>query len=262
METFLETPFTELKYFLLLLLIFFAVIFLRYLVFSGIYHYLFYHVFGTQYKNRLINGPEISKAQVKTEISRSAMTSFIFGLSGVIMIILWQKGWTQLYYAWSDFPIWYAPLSFVLALFIHETYYYWLHRWMHRPKVYRIVHKWHHDSIETSSMTSFSFHPLEAIIQAAFVPILLIFLPLHLYLLFALLIIMTISGTINHAGVEIYPKGSAKNGMSKWIVGATHHDQHHKFFRFNFGLYFTFWDRWMGTERHDFEPTFEKHTRD
>ena len=261
MKQFLETPFTEPRYFLLLLAIFFSVIFLRYLFFSGIYHYLFYHGLGGRFRKRLINGPELSLKQAKTEVFRSAMTSLVFALSGVVMIILWQEEVTLLYYDWSDYPAWYHPLSFLAALFLHETYYYWLHRWMHWPKVYRIVHKWHHDSIVTSSLTSFSFHPFEALIQAAFIPLLLLVLPLHLYLLFALLLIMTLSGTINHAGVEIYPQGSAQRGMSRWIIGATHHDQHHKYFRANFGLYFTFWDRWMGTERKDFKEVFDRNTQ-
>jgi len=63
-----------------------------------------------------------------------------------------------------------------------------------------------------------------------------------------MLLIMTISATINHAGVEIYPSGKYGKWFGHWIIGATHHDQHHRKFNYNFGLYFTFWDKWMGTE--------------
>ena len=68
---------------------------------------------------------------------------------------------------------------------------------MHRPNIYRLIHKWHHDSIETSSLTSFSFHAGESILQAVVIPVLILFLPLHIYALFFLLFIMTMSGTIN-----------------------------------------------------------------
>jgi sterol desaturase/sphingolipid hydroxylase (fatty acid hydroxylase superfamily) len=73
--------------------------------------------------------------------------------------------------------------------------------------------------------------------------------------------VMTFSGTINHAGVEIYPKSFQGHWLGKWLIGATHHDLHHKQFRFNFGLYFTCWDKWMHTESPDFEGEFRKATK-
>ena len=33
------------------------------------------------------------------------------------------------------------------------------------------------------------------------------------------------------------------------LVGVTHHDQHHRFFRCNYATHFTLWDRLMGTYR-------------
>ena len=38
---------------------------------------------------------------------------------------------------------------------------------------------------------------------------------------------------------------------------ATHHDLHHQGPRWNFGLYFTLWDRLMGTEHPDYVIRFE-----
>lgn len=260
MEDFFATPFIEPLHFTRLTLIFFVIIFLRYLIVSGLYHYVFYVWFRPRVAHRILNLTPKQRSQVQMEIRRSALTSIIFAVSATVLIILWQHGYTQITTDWSALPWWYHPISLFLALFIHETYYYWLHRWMHRPKVYRKIHKWHHDSIETSSLTSFSFHPTESILQAIVVPLLVLFLPMHLYMLFLLLFIMTISGTINHAGVEIYPQGFIRNRIGRWIIGATHHDLHHKQFRFNFGLYFTFWDKWMGTESPDFERKFREKT--
>jgi sterol desaturase/sphingolipid hydroxylase (fatty acid hydroxylase superfamily) len=36
------------------------------------------------------------------------------------------------------------------------------------------------------------------------------------------------------------------------------HNQHHKFFKGNYGLYFTIWDRLMGTMREDYDKAFEE----
>ncbi|MCB0675718.1 MAG: sterol desaturase family protein [Saprospiraceae bacterium] len=260
MDSFLATPFSEPPYFLLLTAIVFTVVFLRYLLFSGFYHYLFYRWLGPRFSRRILNGPSWPKQQLRREVWRSLLASLVFALSGTLLVIAWQRGWTRIYLDWSAHAWWYHPLSLLLALFLQDTYYYWLHRWMHRPRVYRRIHKWHHDSIRTSSLTSFSFHPVESTLQAVFVPALILFLPMHLIVLFVYLLIMTLSGTINHAGVEVFPAGAERHWLGKWIIGATHHDQHHKLFRVNFGLYFTFWDRWMRTESRDYEETFRRHT--
>jgi len=61
--------------------------------------------------------------------------------------------------------------------------------------------------------------------------------------------LMTFSAILNHAGVEIYPIDKKYSAFRKYIIGASHHDHHHKNSKNNFGLYFTFWDMTMKTER-------------
>ena len=38
----------------------------------------------------------------------------------------------------------------------------------------------------------------------------------------------------------------------------THHNQHHRRFSSNYGLYFTFWDRAMGTLHADYHAEFDR----
>jgi len=254
----ITTDFTQPGQFVLLTSIFFAVIFLRYLLISGLFHYLFYRLLRRHYHHRILNDKPNHKHQLVKEIIWSAITSLIFGVSGTFMIILWQDGYTAIYLNLFEYPIWYLPISLGVLLFLHETYYYWLHRWMHTPRVYRLMHKVHHDSIHTNSLTAFSFHPFESITQAAIIPVIVCFVPVHIYVLLLMLLIMTLSGTLNHAGVELFPEGFHQHWMGKWLIGASHHDQHHKKFRYNYGLYFTFWDKWMGTEAEDYEVKFKR----
>ena len=143
MENFLENSFTQPDIFAATTAAIFFVIFLRYLLISGFYHYLFFKVFGHQFRSRHLNQPSMTNQQARMEVYRSALTSAIFAFSGIALLILWQNGFTKIYLDWSVYPWWYHPISILVALFLHETYYYWLHRWMHRPKVYRKIHKWH-----------------------------------------------------------------------------------------------------------------------
>lgn len=255
----LDTDYTDPANFLIISSILLIGIFLRYLALAWIYHELVYKKLGDSQPYRRLH-QQVKLGQVRREIWYSFLGAIIFAIAGTIMLICWQRGYTQLYTSISIWDLLWIPLGFFGALFIHETYYYWLHRWMHQPKVLHRFHHTHHNSLYTSSFTSFSFHPIEAGLQAIFLPVLVLILPMHFFVLIALLITMSVTAVINHAGVEVYPSSAVKSPTAKWIIGATHHDMHHLKYRCNYGLYFTFWDQWMGTEETGFEDRFLKHS--
>lgn len=247
-------------WFLVVILIVFAIVTGRYLLIAGLFHAIFCVWFPQKFEQRKITNKIYKEGQFKKEVFWSCITAFIFAISGAATLLLWQKGFTKVYMNFDDYPLWWAPLSLVIALLLHETYYYWLHRWMHNPKVFKIVHKVHHDSNATSAWTAFSFHPVEGFFQAIFLPLLLLALPMHLYVLLIQLTIMTFSSVINHLDIEIYPKNFHKSFFGRWLIGATHHSLHHKQFKYNYGLYFTFWDKWKHTESPLYEKLFEEKT--
>jgi sterol desaturase/sphingolipid hydroxylase (fatty acid hydroxylase superfamily) len=248
-------------WFLVAVAVVFAVVIGRYFLIAGAFYSFFYKWSKQRWQKRKINQRDYKAGQFKMEVTWSMITAAIFAVSGAVMGLLWQKGFTKVYTDVQDYPHWWLPVSLLLALFLHETYYYWLHRWMHHPTVFRIVHKVHHDSNITSPWTAFSFHPFEGLLQALFLPILLMVMPMQLYVLIIHLTIMTFSSVINHLDIEVYPRGFHKNLLGKWLIGATHHSLHHKQFKYNYGLYFTFWDKWKKTESPVFEKLFEEKTR-
>lgn len=230
---------------------FFVIIVGRYFLVAGIFYGIFYKWFPEKWEHKKINKKPYKKEQLRKEIFWSIINALIFSIIGVITLILWQKGFIPIYVQFSLNDVWYIPFSFFTYLFLQETYYYWLHRWMHLPKVFKIVHKVHHQSRISSPFTAFSFHPIEGFLQAIFLPILLLLIPIHLYVLILILTIMSITSVINHLDIEIYPDKSFRF-LGKWIIGATHHSLHHTEFKFNFGLYFTFWDLIKKTESPNF----------
>ena len=98
--------------------------------------------------------------------------------------------------------------------------------------------------------TSFSFHPFEAVLQFLFFPLMIMVLPIHYGVLLTVLMIFTVSALINHSGVEIFKRPF----LLKHVIGSSHHERHHQEFRTNFGLYHTWWDKWMKTESKTGEP--------
>lgn len=254
MKYILSLNLTEPIVFASLCLIMFVIIVSRYFILSGIFHLYFYVWKHNEWELRKINKKAYPPQQFKKEVYWSMITALIFAVIGAFLGVLWQKGYTAIYLNINDFTLFWFPLSIVISMFIHETYYYWLHRLMHHPKIYKQVHQVHHDSRITSAWTAFSFHPIEGFLEALIMPIIVILIPMHLYAIIIHLTIMTVTAAINHLDIEIYPRNLFGNILGKHIIGATHHSHHHKFYRYNFGLYFTFWDKWGKTE----SPTFEK----
>jgi Delta7-sterol 5-desaturase len=246
--------------FLLLMAAMFLIVAGRYFLIAGIFHVWFYVFKKERWQKRRLGKKDLDKNQFFTEVKWSIITSMLFALAGAFTTVLWQKGYTRLYMDVNQYPLWYLPLTLLVSMVIHETYYYWLHRWMHRPKVFKLLHKVHHDSNTTSPWTAFSFHPLEGLLQAIVLPLTIMFIPMHVYVLLTQLTLMTFSSVVNHLEIEIYPANFHKHVLGKWMIGATHHSLHHKQFKYNFGLYFTFWDKWKRTESPKFKELFEGKT--
>lgn len=204
---------------------------------------------------KALNVPKIfefrrSSKQRKREVILSIYSSLIFGVAFAILFKLWRDGIITTPASPSFFG---QSLWLGAALLIHETYYYWLHRAMHNKKLYKYFHKGHHDSVEVSAWTSFSFDPLETLMQVIPFYFIVFILPITMNTFIAFLVVMSLSSVINHLNREVYPRFFRKVFPFNMIIGATHHALHHKEFNTNFGLYFTFWDKWMGTESKNYK---------
>lgn len=234
--------------FLLYVLIFFLAIVVRYFVAAGIFHAYYFRWHSGKFRDKKLSRRAVRKGQMRKEISWSIKSSAIFALVGAGTYWLWQQGYTAIYLELDRYEYWYLPVSLAIAMSIHETYYYWVHRWMHHPKIFRHVHKVHHDSLTPTPWTAFSFHPWESLIEAVILPLILLIVPMHPFVLGFYLLLMTLSSVINHLDIEIYPLAFQKSWLGRLLIGATHHHYHHEEFKTNYGLYFTFWDKIMGTE--------------
>ena len=247
--------------FILLFVAVFLIIMFRYLLLASIFHLIFYIWLPKTYFLRKLNKQAYAKAQFRKELYWSTITGLIFAFVGASAISAWQLGYTKIYTDINAYPIIWFPVSIAVAMLLHETYYYWLHRWMHSPKIFQLIHKVHHDSLITSPWTAFSFHPVEGLLEAFALPAIIIIVPMHLYAVLIHLSIMTVSAAINHLDIEIYPRNTFGNLLGKHVIGATHHSHHHKYYRFNFGLYFTFWDKFGKTESPNFEKEYKQRAK-
>ncbi|SOB80510.1 Sterol desaturase/sphingolipid hydroxylase, fatty acid hydroxylase superfamily [Sphingomonas guangdongensis] len=188
--------------------------------------------------------------QIRREIRWSLYSAAIYGVPAGIVAWGWQnRGWTLIYEDWGAYPLWYVPVSVLLFLFAHDTWFYWSHRWMHRPAVFRRVHAVHHASRPPTAWAAMAFHPWEALTGAVVIPLLVFVIPIHVAMLGLVLTVMTFMGVTNHMGWEIFPRFMWGGPLGAWLITASHHQRHHDAYGCNYGLYFRFWDRVCGTDR-------------
>lgn len=147
-------------------------------------------------------------------------------------------------------------LSVPILIVLHDAYFYWMHRAAHHPLLFKYVHKVHHRSTDPSPFTSFAFHPLEALLENGFTMLVMLFLPVHLWALVAWQVFQQLFNMIGHLGYEVYPRWWRAAPVLGLKTTSTHHNLHHEKFRGNFGLYFVWWDRWLGTELPEDERRF------
>ena len=183
-------------------------------------------------------------AQMRREIGWSLASAAIYGVPAGIIAWGWQnRGWTLIYADLRAWPLWYLPLSVLLYLAAHDTWFYWTHRWMHRPRPFRIAHAVHHASRPPTAWAAMAFHPIEALTGAVVIPLLVLLIPIHVAALGMVLTIMTVMGVTNHMGWEIFPSFMWRGRLGGWLITASHHQRHHERYGCNYGLYFRFWDR-------------------
>lgn len=218
-----------------------AIIGIRYLAFSGIFAWLTQRVRPGIY--------DALQPQIGREIYWSLLSAAIYGVPAGIVAWGWQNlGWTRIYSDLNAWPLWYWPLSVLLCLFVHDTWFYWTHRLMHRPWWFKRLHAVHHDSRPPTAWAAMSFHPWEALTGAVVIPALVFVIPIHVAALGLVLTIMTVMGVANHMGWEMFPRWLVHGAAGRWLITATHHQAHHNRYQGNYGLYFRFWDRLCGTD--------------
>ncbi|TCP35552.1 sterol desaturase family protein [Sphingomonas sp. BK235] len=187
--------------------------------------------------------------QIRREIGWSLASAAIYGVPAGIVAWGWRThGWTRIYSDVHALPLWYLPLSVLLYLIAHDSWFYWTHRWMHRPRVFKLAHAVHHASRPPTAWAAMAFHPIEAVTGAVAIPLLVFVIPIHVAALGLVLTIMTVMGVTNHMGWEMFPRFMWGGRVGGWLITASHHQRHHERYGCNYGLYFRFWDRVCGTD--------------
>ncbi|XP_066574149.1 methylsterol monooxygenase 1 [Amia ocellicauda] len=149
-------------------------------------------------------------------------------------------------YDWDSMPRW----PFLLAqcfgcAVIEDTWHYFLHRLLHHKRVYRYIHKVHHEFTSPFGMQAEYAHPLETIILGAGFFIGIMVFCNHVTLLWAWVTFRLLETIDVHSGYDI-PLNPLH--LIPFYAGARFHDFHHMNFIGNYSSTFTWWDKIFSTD--------------
>lgn len=210
---------------------------------------------------RRISPVPVTRAQLQRELLFSLSTILIFAatIAGVLFASQ-QWGWFRIYQNAGEYGATWLVLSLPATVLIQDFYFYWTHRFMHLPGIYERVHRIHHLSANPTPLAGFSFHPLEALIQAFSIVVIVILIPVHPAMVALFLFYVMATNAMGHLGHEMLPVGLARSAWLGWLNTATGHSQHHRTHRYNFGLYTMIWDRLFGTAHPQYERLYDRVT--
>lgn len=207
------------------------------------------------WKPAFLQGFRIQQPRVVAPRFLADCLATVFGLS-VYLIPLYglfvlkrDFGYTKMYTDISEYGVAYFLFSFLLFAVINDTWFYWAHRAMHTFAPFKTIHEWHHRSYNITPLSSYSFHPGEAILDMIPYALVVFFIPFHPAVLSSFGLFGIFNNSYIHLGYDIPLTWREKFPPLKLFYTARHHALHHHQYNYNFAVNFMFWDRVMGTER-------------
>lgn len=230
----------------------------RYFVIAGVVFLIVYVALTRLFRKGKIQQRTASKKDFAREILHSISSSFFLSVVAAIVLFTPLSKYTLIYKDLNDYPLWWIPVSVVLALVIHDTYFYWMHRTLHHKSIFKFTHLVHHKSVNPSPWAAYSFHVLEAIAEGAVVVVLAFVLPMHLLSVMLFTVSSLIINVYGHLGYEIMPKSFRHSFLFHVFNTSVYHNLHHSKFKGNYGLYFRWWDKLMKTENPDYVKEYDR----
>ncbi|MGH7092580.1 MAG: sterol desaturase family protein [Stellaceae bacterium] len=206
--------------------------------------------------NRAMPGAKIQARETAAGLVRRDGRQSLFSLAG-IAAMFGAGQWAYYALDWgfaAPTGIAGTILSALASLVLFDTWFYWFHRLIHSRWLYRRVHRWHHMTVTPVVWSNNSDRLIDNLFLQSYWLVAHFLFPVAPAVLLAHKLYDQVTGVVGHSGWE--HAGSWSLPPSP-LVGVTHHDQHHRYFRCNYATHFSLWDRLMGTlhPEHDAELT-------
>ncbi|MGB0635740.1 MAG: sterol desaturase family protein, partial [Paracoccaceae bacterium] len=158
----------------------------------------------------------------------------------IIMFWAMANGWVPTL-TWRDSPFWFVGLFIMIPVW-ESFYFYWTHRALHWPPLYKLVHSVHHRNINVGPWSGLSMHPIEHLIFLGSVLIHWVIPANPVHILYHMQY-FTLTAATTHAGFE----GIVVKDQNRLRLGTFHHQMHHRYFECNYGGLEVPWDKLFGS---------------
>lgn len=224
----------------------------------GLVYVIFWKILKEKIKKWRIQQKELfNDAQLKRELKNAIFTLAVGAFFACIVMYLGTQGYTKIYTDAAQHSMLWAVSSFFVILLIDDAWFYWFHRLLHHPRLYKYVHFEHHKSVDVNPLSSLSFHFIEPSLLTLWIIPLSFVMPIYAPVLGLVQLWGLFDNIKSHLGYEFFPKWFNKSWL-RFLITSTHHNMHHAKFNGNYGNHFRFWDKLFGTEFKDYEAEFDK----
>ncbi|KAK0235262.1 fatty acid hydroxylase [Armillaria nabsnona] len=190
------------------------------------------------FNHDMMRHPKFLPNQVRLEIMTSVRAFPVMTLLTLPWFQAEVMGYSKLYDGLDTYGWPYLFASVPLFLLFTDYCIYWVHRWLHVPFIYKVLHKPHHKWIIPSPWSSHAFHPVDGYLQSVPYHLFVFLFPLHRMVYLGLFVFVNFWSIFIHDSDMI-----TGHPLETVINGPAHHTLHHIYFTVNYGQYFTWADR-------------------
>ncbi|HVS96794.1 MAG TPA: sterol desaturase family protein, partial [Puia sp.] len=174
----------------------------KYYVIAGIAFLVFYVLLRKRIFWKKIQRRFPANQDYVRELVFSTVSILIFSLPPIILLHERHlRPHTTFYTDIARHGWWYFFGVFPLLFLLHDAYFYWMHRLIHHPRLFRRVHLVHHRSVNPSPLAAYAFHPAEAFLESLIFVIFLFAVPVtawHLLIFFVISLVYNVYGHLGY----------------------------------------------------------------
>ncbi len=224
------------------------------IVITGGLH-LYFYTYKKQGLKRKFDKRDLNRNNKRFDWNNQVLDNMFWSLASGVALwtayeVLMMWAYANGLIPWLSFaenPVWFL-LIFILIPVWNSFHFYWVHRFLHWPPLFKLAHSLHHRNVNVGPWSGLSMHPVEHLIYMSSVLIHWVVASHPIHVLFHMQW-LTIGAVTSHTGYE----SLLVKDKSALHLGFFHHQLHHRYYECNYGNSEMPWDKWFGSF-HDGSP--------
>lgn len=185
-------------------------------------------------------------SQMEWVLAVSSM--LLISATSMLGYLLWKSGTIE----FASVPVWLDAIHLLGFIIFMDLSMFVGHRIGHSPRLYPLVHRFHHRWLEPNGLTLFALHPLEIAGFGGSWLLAISIVDVSWTAVVGFVAVNMAFGVAGHLGVEPLPDQVRRWRLFDVIATPSFHTFHHTDPDTNLGFYLIVWDRLSGTLHPDY----------